>query len=195
MDYDDIDYDEGYSIRDIDSKWLNSNMDYDDIDSDSNSDMDNYNYNYNSNTNNWSTLTENKINRQTNRHSNSLLNIINKKLESLENIDRSTTYTRVDEKNDSFLDLYDRLKALNSPIKKERGIEPHHRSLLTNTMTDNWHINNSRKDEIEIDLQTLKAADRRVDGKTDPIKERATRIEDKRKNLTKERISQKKEVL
>ena len=62
MDYDDIDYDEGYSIRDIDRSWLNSNMDYDETDSDSDSDMDNYNYNYNSNTNNWSTLTGDKIN-------------------------------------------------------------------------------------------------------------------------------------
>ena len=29
MDYDDIDYDEGYSTRDIDNNWSNSNMDYD----------------------------------------------------------------------------------------------------------------------------------------------------------------------
>ena len=26
MDYDDIDYDEGYSVRDIDNNWLNSNI-------------------------------------------------------------------------------------------------------------------------------------------------------------------------
>ena len=26
MDYDDIDFDEGYSIRDIDNNWLNSNI-------------------------------------------------------------------------------------------------------------------------------------------------------------------------
>ena len=58
MNHDDIDYDEGYSIRDIDNNWLNSNM-------------DDYNYNYNSSTNNWSTLTEDKTNRQTDRHSNS----------------------------------------------------------------------------------------------------------------------------
>ena len=50
MDYDDIDYDEGYSIRDIDRNWLNSNMDYYEIDSDSDSDI--HDYNYNSNTNN-----------------------------------------------------------------------------------------------------------------------------------------------
>ena len=72
MDYDDIDYDEGYSIRDIDNNWLNSNMDYDETDSDSDSDIDYYNYK--NSTNNWSTLT---INRQTNGHNNSLLNMIN----------------------------------------------------------------------------------------------------------------------
>ena len=75
MDYDDIDYDEGYSIRDIDNIWLHDNMDYE-TDSDSNSDMDNYNYNYN-NTNNWSTLTRDKINRQTDRHNDSFLDRIN----------------------------------------------------------------------------------------------------------------------
>ena len=52
-------------------------------------------------------------------------------------------------------------------------------------MTDNWHINNNRKDET--DLQTLKATDIRVDRKTNPIEERLTRIEDKRKDFIKER--------
>ena len=33
MDYDDIDYDEDYSMRDINNNWLNSNMDYDETDS------------------------------------------------------------------------------------------------------------------------------------------------------------------
>ena len=50
MDYYDINYDEGYSMRDADNDWLNDNMDYE-IDSDSDNDMDNYNYNCN-NTNN-----------------------------------------------------------------------------------------------------------------------------------------------
>ena len=77
------------------------------------------------------------------------------------------------------MDLYERLKALNSPVEKEREFEPHHRSPLTKTMIDNWHKNNSNKEKIEMDLQTLKATDWRVDGKTDPIKERTTRIEDK----------------
>ena len=108
MDYDDIDYDEDYSMRDIDNNWSNSNMDYE-TDSDSDSDIDNYTYN--NSTNNWSTLTGDKINQQTNRHSNSFLDIINKKLESLENIERSIA---VERKNDSFLNLYEKMKALNS---------------------------------------------------------------------------------
>ena len=121
MDYDDIDYDEGYGMIDIDNNWLNSNMEYDETDSDSDSDMDNYNYNYNNSTNNWNTLIEDKINRQTNNHNDSFLDRINKKLESLESIERSVT---VERKNDSFLDLYERLKALNSPLKNEREFDP-----------------------------------------------------------------------
>ena len=79
MDYDDIDYDEGYNIRDIDNNWLNSNMDYDEIDFDSDNDIDDYNYN--NSTNNWNTITGDKINRQIDRHNNSLLDRINKKLD------------------------------------------------------------------------------------------------------------------
>ena len=90
----------------------------------------------------------------------------------------------VEKKNDSFLDLYERLKALNSPFKHEREFEPHHRSSSTKTMTDNWHINNNRKDKTG--LLTLKATDIRVDRKTNPIKESTTRIEDKKKDLIKE---------
>ena len=97
-------------------------------------------------------LTGGKINRQTDRHNNSFLDIINKKLESSEYIDRFTIHTKVEKKSDSFLDLYERMKALNSPLKKESEFEPHHRSSLTKTMTDNWHINNSKKYEIEIGL-------------------------------------------
>ena len=113
MNYDDIDYDEGYSMIDIDNNWSNSNMDYDETDSDSESKIDDYNYN--SSTNNWSTLTRDKINRQTNKHNDSFLDRINKKLESLEATERSVI---VERKNDSFLDLYERLKALISPLKK-----------------------------------------------------------------------------
>ena len=96
MDYDDIDYDEGYSIRDIDNNWLNSNMDYDETDSDSDNDIDDYNYN--NSTNNWNTLTEDKINRQIDRHNNSLLEKINKKLEFLETVERSITNTKIERK-------------------------------------------------------------------------------------------------
>ena len=52
-------------------------------------------------------------------------------------------------------------------------------------MTDNWHINNNRKEETG--LQTLKANDIRVDRKIDPVEERITRIEDKIENFIKER--------
>ena len=86
--------------------------------------------------------------------------MINKKLESLETIKRSTLYTKVERKNDSFLDLLERMKALNSPLEKEREFEPHHRSPLAKTMTDNWHNKrnsvienwhiNSRKDDREL---------------------------------------------
>ena len=117
MDYDDIDYDEGYSMKDIDYNWSNSVMDYE-TDSDSDSEIDDYSYGYN-NINNWSTFTDDKINRQTNKNNNSFLDRINRKLESLENIDKSAIYTKVEKKNDSFLDLYERMKALNSPFKKE----------------------------------------------------------------------------
>ena len=108
MDYDDIDYDEGYNMIDIDNNWSNSNMEYDETDFDSDSEIDDYNYN--SSTNNWSILTGDKINRRINKHNNSFLDRINKKLESLEAIKRSVI---VERKNDSFLDLYERLKVLN----------------------------------------------------------------------------------
>ena len=166
MDYDDIDYDEGYSMIDIDNNWSNSNMEYDETDSDSDSEIDDYNYN--SKTNNLSTLTGDKINRQTNKHNNSFLDKINKKLESLEAIERSVTVGKqndssVERKNDSFLDLYERLKALNSPLKHEREFEPHHRSSSAKTMIDSCYINNNSKEEIEKNLQTLKAPNIRVD--------------------------------
>ena len=83
MDYDDIDYDEDYSIRDIDNNWLNSNVDYDDTDFDYDSDIDDYNYN--NSTNNWSTLIGDEINRQSDRHNNSLLDRINKKIRIFRN--------------------------------------------------------------------------------------------------------------
>ena len=125
MDYDDIDYDEGYSMKDIDDNWSNSDMDYE---TDSDSEMDNYN----GNTNNWSNLTEDKINRQTGRHNNSLLDMINKKLESLETVERSITYTRTERKNDSFLDLYE---------KKNKCIYSLSKKLIITggTITNHWY--------------------------------------------------------
>ena len=192
MDYDDIDYDEGYSMKDIDYNWSNSDIDYE---TDSDFDNDTDDYKYNSNTNNWSTLTGDKINRQTNKHNNSFLDRINRKLESLENINRSTIYTKVEKKNDSFLDLYERMKALNSPLKKEIEFEPHQRSPFTKTMTNNWYINSNSKEVINKNLQTLKATDRLVDKETGLIKERVTCIEDKIKDLTKESTDTLKEMV
>ena len=93
MDYNDIDYDECYSIRDIDNNQLNGNMKYQETYSDSDSDIDDYNYN--DSINNWSTLIADKINRQIDRYNNSLLDRINKKLESLETIERPTICTKV----------------------------------------------------------------------------------------------------
>ena len=80
-----------------------------------------------------------KINRQTDRHNNSLLDRINKKLESLEIVERSITNTKVERKNGSFLGLLEKMNALNSKLEKEREFEPHHRSPLAKTMIDNWH--------------------------------------------------------
>ena len=61
--------------------------------------------------------------------------MINKKLESLEIVDIKST--KVERKNDSFLDLLERMKALNSKLEKEREFEPYHRSPLAKTMIDN----------------------------------------------------------
>ena len=108
-------------------------------------------------------LTGDKINRQTDSYNNSLLDRINKKLESLEIIERPTICTKVERKNDSFLDLLDRMKALNS----KREFEPHHRSPLAKTMIDNWNnrqkmtdIKNSKKDNL------IETSDERNDVKT-----------------------------
>ena len=132
-------------------------MDYDKTDSDSNSDIEDYNYN--NSTNNWSILMRDKINRQTNRHNNSLLEKINKKLESLETMERSITNTKVERKNYNFLDLLERMKVLNSKLEKEREFEPHHRLPLAKTMTDNWHNrqkNNLVSTDISINMTDIK---------------------------------------
>ena len=84
------------ALRDIDNNWLNSNMDYDETDFDSDNNINGYIYN--NNTNNLSTLTGDKINRQIDRHNNSLLDMINKKLESLESVERSITDTKAERK-------------------------------------------------------------------------------------------------
>jgi len=49
-----------------------------------------------------------------------LLEKINKKLEFLETMERSITNTKVERKNDNFLDLLERMKTLNSKLKKKK---------------------------------------------------------------------------
>ena len=120
MDYDDIDYDEGYSMRDIDNNWLMII---------------------------WimkliltltvvlmiiiitiiitqiiGVHTRDKINKQTDRHNNNFLDRINKKLESLEAIERSTTVERKNDRDnriDSFLDLYERSEEHTSELQSQ----------------------------------------------------------------------------
>ena len=61
-------------------------------------------------------------------------------------MERSITNTIVERKNDNFLDLLERMKNLNSKLKKESEFEPHHRSPLAKTMINNWH--NSQKNNL-----------------------------------------------
>ena len=164
-------------------------MDYDETNSDSDSDIDDYNYN--NNTNNWSILTRDKINRQTDRHNNSLLDMINKKLESLEIVERSITYTRTKRKNDSFLDLYEKMKAVN--------FEPHHRTPSEKTMieiesgsiiktVDKRLKSTNRKAKEKDDIERQKSNNK----KDDLIMERTTCIEDKEKGNSAIEIIQEK---
>ena len=55
-------------------------------------------------------------------------------MESLEAIERSTMVERKNDRIDSFLDVYEKFKALN--LEQERNFEPHQRSSL---VIDNWH--------------------------------------------------------
>ena len=96
-------------------------------------------------------ITGDKINRRTDRHNNSLLDMNNKKLKSLENVERSVINTRVERKSDSFLDLLEKMKSLNWTLEKEREFEPHHRSPSVKTMINNWH-NRQNDNLVSIDI-------------------------------------------
>ena len=87
------------------------------------------------------------------------------------------------------------MKALNSPLKHESKFEPHHRSSFTKIMTDNWYINNNSKEDIDKNLQMLKATNRRVDEEIGPIKERVTHIKDKWKDLIKSTIESVRDII
>ena len=161
MDYDDIDdYDEDYSIIDIDNNWLNGNMDSYKTNFDSDSDINEYNYNSNTNYNcdrsiehdNWSTVTEYKSSRHSDIQSNNhLLELVNNKLKALESIDRPVMYTKVERKGNSLIDLFEKMKSLDSPLEKERDLELHHRSPSVKTMIDNWH-NTQKSNLISTDI-------------------------------------------
>ena len=118
-----------------------------------------------------------------------MLDRINKKLEYLEIVERYIVKTKVERKNDSFLDLLERMKTLNLESEKEREFEPHHRSPLAKTMTDNrhnernsvienWHINNSRKDDRELKATerpiAIKYKDNKKDNKNHDLKDLKT---------------------
>ena len=80
-----------------------------------------------------------------------MLEKINKKLEYLETVERSITNTKVERKNDSFLDFLERMKVLNLELEKEtEEFEPHHRSPLAKTVIDNWH--NRQKNNLSTDI-------------------------------------------
>ena len=80
-----------------------------------------------------------------------MLEKINKKLEYLETVERSITNSKVERKNDSFLDFLERMKVLNLELEKEtEEFEPHHRSPLAKTVIDNWH--NRQKNNLSTDI-------------------------------------------
>ena len=80
-----------------------------------------------------------------------MLDRINKKLESLETVERFIINTEVERKNDSFLDLLERMKTLNSELEKEREFEPHHISLSVKTVIDNWQ-NRQKNNLVSTDI-------------------------------------------
>ena len=88
-----------------------------------------------------------------------MLDRINKKLEYLETVERSITNTKAERENDSFLDLLERMKALNS--EKEREFEPYHKSPLVKTMTNNWHTrqkDNLVSTDISMNMTDIKSS-------------------------------------
>ena len=70
-------------------------------------------------------------------------------------MERSITNTKVERKNDNFLDLLERMKALNSELEKAREFEPHHRSPLAKTMIDNWY-NRQKNNLVSTDISINK---------------------------------------
>ena len=75
----------------------------------------------------------------------------NNKLKALESIDRPVMYTKVERKGNSLIDLFEKMKSLDSPLEKERDLELHHRSPSVKTMIDNWH-NTQKSNLISTDI-------------------------------------------
>ena len=78
------------------------------------------------------------------------------------------TYTKVERKGNSLIDLFEKMKSLDSPLEKERDLEPHHRSPSVKTMIDNWH-NRQKSSLISIDIpihMTYTKDDKRNDLRT-----------------------------
>ena len=88
-----------------------------------------------------------------------MLDRINKKLESLEIVEKSITNTKVERKNGSFLGLLEKMNTLNSKLEKEREFESHYRSPLAKTIIDNWRNrqkNNLVSTNISINMTYIK---------------------------------------
>ena len=117
--------------------------------------------------------------------------MINKKLESLE-VERSIIYTRAERKSDSFLDLYEKMKALN--------FEPHHRIPSEKAMieiesgsiiktVDKRLKSTNQKAKEKDDIEKQKSNNK----KDDLIMEGTTCIEDKEKGNSAIEIIQEKD--
>ena len=68
------------------------------------------------------------------------------------------------------MDLYERLKDLNSPLKTESKFEPYHRSSFTKTVTDGCYISNNKKEVIHRRLD-IKDEIEKVNNSNDSLKE------------------------
>ena len=98
--------------------------------------------------------------------------------------------TRVERKSDSFLNLLERMKTLNS--EKEREQKPHHKSILVKTMTDNWQNDNLVSTDILMNMTDIK------NGKKDSLiktKDEQNNLKTLKTTLTKKKESSAIEII